>query len=133
MAAPEIMAARASYQAGVRFSVMRRPVKSSAAPLELPRNTAIDLSVSGYGGPFESPQAAIYNSVMPGTIQLPLNPARFRNVSPEYDIAIMFHPRGGIDRVYYITHEPDPPTGLSPTPTFWEIPQGALYLLIARA
>jgi len=72
-------------------------------PIELPRNTAIDLSLSGYGSPFNSPLIASYNQLIPGTVP----PAsgyetRFREVSPEYDVVIMFNAQGSVDRVYYL-------------------------------
>jgi hypothetical protein len=58
---------------------------------------------------------------------LPNRPAdvRFREISPEYDIVIMFRPTGGIDRVYYVGHE-------LAMLAFWESPQGMLRLLVAR-
>ncbi len=49
------IAAQLAYQPGVRFEIFRRPVKSSGTPLELPRNTGIDFSLSGYGPPYNTP------------------------------------------------------------------------------
>ncbi|MCA9151401.1 MAG: prepilin-type N-terminal cleavage/methylation domain-containing protein [Planctomycetales bacterium] len=119
-------AAFQSYQAGVRFAITRGPVKSSVSPFELPRNTAIDFSVSGYGVPFDSKQMLFVNSLVPGTAPVPTTVARFREINPEYDIVIMFSPQGGVDRVYYAAHEP------AERPTFVEQPQGPLHLLVTR-
>jgi hypothetical protein len=113
-----------AYQPGVRFEIMRRPIKSSDTPLELPRNTAIDLSLSGYGPPYATPYNLIpaYN---PFVYDPTLYAARFREVLPEYDIVIMFKPEGGVDRVYYVAHELD-------VLSYWELPQGMISLLVAR-
>lgn len=132
-----------SYQPGLRFEVRRRPIKTAKAPLELPRNSGIDLSVSGYDRPLESPFLssnvipASYKSVIP--VPGPVGfPTRFREVSPEYDIVIMFSPDGGVDRVHYIAHqEPDDPPIFSlddvvEKPYFWERPQGPIRLMVAR-
>ena len=114
----------AGFQSGVPFEIFRRPVKASGTPLELPRNTGIDLSLSGYGTPFNSPYAALngYNTFIP-----PASPyaARFREINPEYDIVIMFKPEGGVDRIYYVSHEME-------LPSFWEVPQGMIGLMLAR-
>jgi prepilin-type N-terminal cleavage/methylation domain-containing protein len=107
----------AVFDPGVRFQIIRRPTKTSASPLELPRNSAVDLSVSGYGSPF--------------TFGSPFAPpadgsgARFRQIQPQYDVVIMFSPSGGIDRVHYISHDPT-------FPSFWEIPQGSIHVMLAR-
>jgi prepilin-type N-terminal cleavage/methylation domain-containing protein len=113
-----------AYQPGVRFEIMRRPIKSNSTPLELPRNTGIDLSLSGYGPPYDTPYL-----LLPGYDSFIYQPtsfaARFREVHPEYDIVIMFKPEGGVDRVYYVAHELD-------VLSFWEMPQGMISLLVAR-
>jgi prepilin-type N-terminal cleavage/methylation domain-containing protein len=115
-----------AYQPGVSFEIFRRPRRSSSTPLELPNNTGIDLSLSGYGSPYNSPYALlpayapfIYVDPQPFA-------ARFREISPEHDIVIMFKPEGGVDRVYYVAHELE-------MLSFWEVPQGMISLLLARA
>jgi hypothetical protein len=45
-------------------------------------------------------------------------------LTPEHDIVIMFSPQGGLDHVYYISHEQ--------IGTFAEKPLGNLSLLVAR-
>lgn len=112
---------------GVRFQVIRRPNKSSGAPLELPRNTAIDLSLSGYDAPFASAPPL---SVQPNSQPFRFNfadgsGARFREARPQFDIVIMFSPSGGIDRVHYVPHDPL-------FQASWEIPQSSIHLLLAR-
>jgi type II secretory pathway pseudopilin PulG len=126
-AAGDIMA----YQPGVSFEIFRRPMKVSSSPLELPRNTGIDLSLSGYEIPYNSPYNLLpaYTAFIPDPLPLddpnrPLD-ARFREISPEYDIVIMFKPEGGVDRIYYIAHE-------LMVPSFWEVPQGMVRLLVSR-
>ena len=93
---------------GTRYEVFRQPKKSMVAPIEMPNNTAIDLSVSGYS-----------------TLGNP-TPTSFRLASPEYDVAMMFSPDGGIDTIYYISHEPN-------VLTFSERPAGNVSLLIGRS
>ncbi len=113
---------RPSFQPGVRFEIFRRPVKTAGTPLEMPRNTGIDLSLSGYDAPFQSPYQTSYPNLIPNWSGYP---TRFREISPEYDIVIMFSPTGGVDRVHYISHE-------IVNPAFWEKPQGTISLLLAR-
>jgi hypothetical protein len=130
---PTEMQNRLAFQPGVRFEVLRRPVKSSGAPVELPRNTGIDLSLSGYGAPYNSPLFVSYNSALPGTIPPSSGfETRFREVNPEYDIVIMFSPGGGIERVHFIAHEEEVFYSLPEHPPFWEIPQGSVHLLLSR-
>ena len=93
---------------GTRYEVFRQPKKSMVAPIEMPNNTAIDLSVSGYS-----------------TLGNP-TPTSFRLASPEYDVAMMFSPDGGIDTIYYISHEPN-------VLTFSERPAGNVSLLVGRS
>jgi prepilin-type N-terminal cleavage/methylation domain-containing protein len=102
-----------SYSRGVSFEILRQPIKGASPPVELPRNTGLDLSLSGYRGVF-SPTLT-----------------RFREIVPEYDIAIMFHPKGGVDSVYFIAHEPDVP-GEEERFTFVERPVGTISLLVGR-
>lgn len=129
----------AAYQPGVSFEIMRRPVKGTGAPLEFPRNTAIDLSVSGYAPPFRAPLAGL-GLYTPARVVGPhpaAVPTRFREINPEYDIVIMFSPDGGIDKVHYIPHEEAnyinlaqfQPDDLLP---FWEQPHGTLNLFVSR-
>jgi hypothetical protein len=125
-AAPASVQQLPVYQPGVRFEVFRRPVKTAGTPIELPRNTAVDLSLSGYGAPYQSPYYAAYQSAYPGVVPNPdAYAARFRQINPEFDVVIMFSPQGGVDRVHYVSHEPN-------IPTFWELPQGSIYLMLAR-
>jgi hypothetical protein len=127
-----------AFQPGVRFEIVRRPIKSSSTPLELPRNTAIDLSLSGYGYPYSSPYNALWgenpyiyppaffaNNYPQIVAQYPQAAARFREIHPEYDIVVMFKPDGGVDRVHYVGHELD-------MASFWEVPQGTISLLVCR-
>jgi type II secretory pathway pseudopilin PulG len=116
-----------AYQPGVSFEIFRRPRRSSNTPLELPNNTGIDLSLSGYGRPYNSPYALLPAYASP-LIYIDPQPfaARFREINPEHDIVIMFKPEGGVDRVYYVAHELD-------MLSFWEVPQGMISLLVARA
>lgn len=93
---------------GTRYEVFRQPKKSLVAPIEMPNNTAIDLSVSGYS-----------------TLGNP-TPTSFRLADPEYDIAMMFSPDGGIDTIYYISHEPN-------LLTFSDRPAGNVSLLVGRS
>jgi prepilin-type N-terminal cleavage/methylation domain-containing protein len=121
---PTDQAALMAYQPGVPFEIIRRPVKSSGTPIELPRNTGIDLSLSGYGLPYNTPYNALpaYDPLIYDPSQFA---ARFREVHPEYDVVIMFRPEGGVDRVYYVSHELE-------VLSFWEVPQGMISLLVAR-
>ena len=128
-----------AYQPGVSFEVLRRPVKSTGTPLEMPRNTGIDLSVSGYASPFQAPLFPMaYTTERMAIIDPTLaGPARFREISPEYDIVIMFSPEGGVDQVYYISHEEPVYSTLTDIQTddlmpFWEVPLGEISLLVAR-
>ncbi|MFP6750083.1 MAG: hypothetical protein VB855_00260 [Pirellulaceae bacterium] len=65
---------------GVPFQLYRHPVRSSAEPLRLPVNTAIDLSVSGFGA----------------------NGIEFthRGLAPPQPVQILFNPAGDLEAVY---------------------------------
>lgn len=93
---------------GTPFEIFRQPRKSVAAPIELPNNTAIDLSVSGYS-----------------TLGNPTQTS-FRLASPDYDIAIMFSPDGGVDNIYYISDDPN-------VVTFAERPASNVSILVGRS
>ncbi|MCP4194085.1 MAG: prepilin-type N-terminal cleavage/methylation domain-containing protein [Planctomycetaceae bacterium] len=95
---------------GTTFEIFRQPIKSASSPIEMPNNTAIDLSVSGFA------------DLNTGTPSL----TKFREMSPEYDIAIMFSPDGGIDHIFFISHEPN-------IPTFAVRPASNISLLIGRS
>lgn len=128
---------------GVTFEVFRQPIKSSNMPIELPNNVAIDFSLSGYAiSPESTYQLQVPvppSKLLPSFRQLPLElqrrmPSDITDASltyPEYDIAIMFSPKGGIDRVHYIPHEHDDIDAI-PLPYLAEIPYGKVNLLIAR-
>ncbi len=124
---------------GVTFEIFRQPIKSTSAPTELPNNVGIDLSLSGYA----NPNSPIPSSRMPSFRQIPAAlefemtrrgitdiPLRY----PEYDIAIMFSPNGGVDRVHYIPHEHEHEDGVAEPllPYLAEVPYGKISLLIAR-
>lgn len=74
----------------VPFKVFRQPRKTTAAPIEMPNGTTIDLSLSGIAGD---------------------NRTKFRygdgmtEVHPGQDIVIMFNPSGGVQGVYYINSD----------------------------
>jgi len=96
-----------AYANGVPFEIIGPPIKSATAALELPRNTGLDLSLSGY-------QWSNHQSL-----------TRFREYL-DYDILVMFDPRGGVSHVQYLPHE-----GIAPVPPV-EQPLGMISLLLAR-
>jgi prepilin-type N-terminal cleavage/methylation domain-containing protein len=69
-----------SWKRAVPFQILRSPARSSAAPLQLPRGVAIDLSISGMG--FRGTQFNPTSKLGPG------------------NITIMFNPNGSVNRVY---------------------------------
>ncbi len=96
-----------AYANGVPFEIIGPPMKTATSVLELPRNTGLDLSLSGY-------QAMSHQSL-----------TRFREIT-DYDIVVMFDPRGGVTRVQYLPHE-----GAGVVPPA-EQPLGMISLLLAR-
>ena len=106
----------------LRFEVTRLPVKAAATPLELPNNTGIDLSLSG----FTSLVPSVFLQQIGQPASLPS--ASFRDVRPEWDIVIMFSPEGGIDRIHYIP--PDDQGGA--LVSTWIQPDNPVHLFIVR-
>jgi prepilin-type N-terminal cleavage/methylation domain-containing protein len=105
------------------FTIYRQPVRSATAPIELPNNVGLDLTLSGsahYGDPFNSP-TSFRRLLHPENLE---ENGYGRLLTPEHDIVVMFSPQGGLDNVYYISHEH--------VNTFAEKPLGNLSLLVAR-
>jgi len=82
--------ARANPQ-GVHFQIFRSPVKSLQEPLQLPANTAIDLSVSGW----QANGQQLHPPLVYVTGQMPLDPLK-----PGGPVVILFNPSGDVDRIY---------------------------------
>ncbi len=107
----------------VPFTIYRQPVKTAASPIELPNNVALDLSVSGnahYGDVSDS--LTSFRRLLHAKNLTENGYARM--LSPEHDIVIMFSPQGGLDNVYYVSHEH--------IGTFAEKPLGNVSLLVVR-
>jgi len=71
--------------AGLPFQIIRKPVRTSVAPLQLPRGTAIDLCFSGATPP------ALFRPIRSRWWPL------YFDVSP---VTIVFSPNGAVDRLY---------------------------------
>ena len=117
-----------SPKRGVPFQILRSPARSSAAPLQLPRGVAIDLSISGMGfrgtrfnptlcpycrTPLTKPTGTPFTKPLVEPIVCPnLNcPNNFDKqgrprkaeiplAALEGNITIMFNPNGSVNRVY---------------------------------
>ena len=107
----------------VPFTIYRQPVKTAATPIELPNNVALDLSVSGYAHYGDlSDSLTSFRRLLhwENSTENGYN----RTLSPEHDIVMMFSPDGGLDNVYYVSHEHEG--------TFAEKPLGNVSLLVVR-
>ncbi len=125
------------------FEVVRAPKKSVAAPLELPNNVGIDLMMSGYSLGLSPNDLTVADSqIQQHLLSKALSVRLFsdvfgavdtlglqRDVDPEFDILIMFSPRGGVDRICWV----DAHGGLGAMIEGSDLsPLGTIGLLIAR-
>lgn len=113
----------ASYgTAGVPFQIFRQPVRSSAAPLQLPEGVAIDLLVSNLG--------TSANTL--SNIDTSVTPAKYGDVL--FNPVITFRPSGSVDYVTSPIPGPAPPPP-TPPPMIGQgqrHPIGPIFLLLGR-
>ena len=78
-----------SNSPGTPFQIFRQPVRSSAAPLQLPEGIVVDLQLSGIGlGP-----SGIFGNINTGTTPPTYNPVTWNPI-------VMFSPNGAVSSVH---------------------------------
>lgn len=95
------VAAIPPFSAPVPFQILRQPIASAGAPLQLSRGAVVDLAASGLDRqrPFQlvDPGAPANPPVNPLPLPVPLPPGDPRS----WPVIIMFSPNGSVDAVYH--------------------------------